>query len=140
QSLVICTLGSDAGADGFGETINIKSFDTETFLNLAAHTLRPGFGTEETYTHLHAAAQIDAFLGSRLGNDQRIGWRTGNNGGSQIFHQKQLPARQTTTHGDNGGTNDLCTDMCPQSTREQPIAIKVLENILSGDATGCKGT
>jgi hypothetical protein len=131
QAVLLQALGGHAGADHLRQAVDVQRLDRQDVLDRGAQLLRPRLGTE--HAHLERR-QVDARLGRRLTQPQRVRGRAGQHVGLQVGDHAYLPFGHPARHRDHGGAQGDRALVNAQAAGEQPVPIGVVHDASGGRA------
>ena len=120
--------GRHAGADQFGQAVDVVRADAQLAFNFTAHVLAPGFGTETARLEWQGG-KINAFLLCGFREKQGVGRRARQQGGAKVAHDVQLTAGVACRNRDHVRANAAHAVMHAKTTGKQAIAKGILYGI-----------
>ena len=131
-------LGLDAFArhawsDHFGQAVDVDRIDAQARLDLLAHFVGPGFGTEQAYAQT-GAARLDVLARQFVGDGQRIRWRGQQHGGLEVQDHLHLLLGLAARHRNHSRAETFAAVMRAEPAGEQAVAIRIEDDVVGGCA------
>ena len=127
-----------AGADNFGEAVNVEGRDIEPFFYLLAHALAPGFGAEDAHAKLQTL-HVHAHFFALLGEIEGVGGSTADCRGAEILQQHDLFLRTAARHGNHACTQPFGAVMGAQAAGEEAVSVGIVNNVVLRQSSRHKG-
>ena len=137
HAVLLGALVGDAGAGKLGQAINIIGLDAQLALDVAAHLLRPGLGTEDAGLELDLIPQ--AALVDALGQESGVRGGAAEDGGAEVTHELDLPVRVAGGHGQGQAADLVGAAVQTRAAGEEAVAIGDVDHIVLGAAGGHDG-
>ena len=115
-------LVGDAGADDFGQAVDIDGMHVERLLDLAAHGVGPRLGAEDADLE-RASPRVDILRVEFVEDRQHVARRHHDDVGLEIGDEVNLPLGHAAGHRDDGAAEPLGAVMRAEAAGEQAVAI-----------------
>src|SRR6266851_3878980 len=116
------------GPDDLAETVAVHRAQPPQRLELAAHGLGPRLGAEDPVAHADRA-RIQALLAHGLPDMERERRRARQSLRMEILEEQDLPESVARGDGEHGHPHVLGPVVDAQATREEPVAVGVLDQV-----------
>ena len=135
RAILLGAFVADARAHDLAQTIEVIAFEAQAVLDLRTHILRPGLGAER------ADPQVDLVLGNpdllhRFGQVEGVRRGTGDARDAEVADQAGVLLGVAGRGGHDRRTHHLHTVVGTQAAREQAVAIRDGEGVLTAYAIG----
>ena len=120
-------LAGDARADHLRQAVGVGGAHPETTVDLGPHRLRPRLGADGRVAQADLVGPDAPFL-ERLRQREGVARRAGDHFGPEVGDQRQLPLGHPARGGHDGHPEPLRAVVVAESSGEQPVAERVVED------------
>ena len=128
HAALVFAFRSHAGADEFGEAVDVVRIDPQTALDFTAHVFAPRLGTEAAGLE-RQAGKINALFLRGFGKEQGIRGGAGEQGGAEVAHDVQLAAGIAGRNRDHVGTDAAHAVMHTKTAGKHAVTEGILYRI-----------